>query len=87
MACEPLLLGSGRAALAVAESVTFVSHGSDRRALFEEARRYFSEKELADLTLALVAINGRNLLSIAFRTASGTHPPTAHVPTGDNRHG
>ena len=41
--------------------------------VFEEARRHFSEKELADLTLHVVAINGWNRLSIAFRNTPGTY--------------
>jgi alkylhydroperoxidase family enzyme len=49
------------------------------------ARRQFSEKELVDLTLALVAINGWNRLSISFRTVPGTYRPAPRrkeVPTG-----
>lgn len=42
-------------------------------AVYELARRHFSEKELVDLTLAIVAINGWNRLAISFRTAPGTY--------------
>jgi hypothetical protein len=35
-------------------------------------RRHFDEKELVDLTAAIVAINGWNRLAIAFRTVPGT---------------
>ena len=42
---------------------------------FEEVRRYFNEQEVADLTLAVVAINGWNRLNIAFRTEAGTYQP------------
>jgi alkylhydroperoxidase family enzyme len=38
-------------------------------------RAQFSEQELADLTLAVVAINGWNRLNIAFRTPAGTYRP------------
>jgi len=41
--------------------------------VFEEAHRHFDDEELADLTLALVAINGWNRLSIAFRNTPGTY--------------
>ena len=34
-----------------------------------------SEKELVDLTLAIVAINGWNRLAISFRTVPGTYIP------------
>jgi hypothetical protein len=37
--------------------------------------RYFWEKELADLTLAIVPINGWNRLNIALRTVPGTYQP------------
>jgi len=30
------------------------------------ARREFSEKELIDLTMAVIAINGRNRLAVSF---------------------
>jgi hypothetical protein len=36
------------------------------------ARQQFTEKELVDLTMAIVAINGWNRLAIAFRTVPGT---------------
>ncbi|PWU11758.1 MAG: hypothetical protein C5B50_22770 [Verrucomicrobia bacterium] len=41
--------------------------------IFEEAHQHFNEKELADLTLAVVAINGWNRLSIALRNTPGSY--------------
>ena len=41
--------------------------------VYAQARGQFSEKELADLTLAVVAINGWNRLNIAFRTVPGSY--------------
>jgi alkylhydroperoxidase family enzyme len=35
----------------------------------------FSEQELADLTLAIVAINGWNRIAISFRQEPGTYEP------------
>jgi AhpD family alkylhydroperoxidase len=64
-----------RAALAWTESVTRLSDGHVPDSIFEEARRHFSEKELADLALAIVAINGWNRLNIAFRSPAGTYQP------------
>ncbi len=64
-----------RTALAWAEAVTNISDGHAPDELFEEARQYFSEQELADLTLAVAAINGWNRISIAFRVAPGTYQP------------
>jgi len=70
-----------RAALAWAEAVTLVTEGHVPDEVFEEARKQFSEAELANLTLAVVAINGWNRLNIAFRTVPGTYQPAAaHAP-------
>jgi len=70
-----------RAALAWAEAVTLVTEGHVPDEVFEEARRQFDETELANLTLAVVAINGWNRLNIAFRIAPGTYKAgTAHAP-------
>jgi AhpD family alkylhydroperoxidase len=64
-----------RAALAWAEAVTLVAEEHVPDAIYEETRRHFSDKELADLTLAVVTINGWNRLSIAFRTPAGRYQP------------
>lgn len=46
------------------------------------ARAQFGEDELANLTLAVVAINGWNRLNIAFRTEPGSYKPGAwHAAT------
>ena len=58
-----------RAALAWTEEVTRVANTQDvSDAAWEEAHRQFSDKELVDLTLAIIAINGWNRFNIAFRT-------------------
>jgi AhpD family alkylhydroperoxidase len=56
-----------RAGLAWAEVVTAIAetHASDDD--FQAARQAFSEKELADLTLAIGIINTYNRLAISFR--------------------
>ena len=64
-----------RAALAWAEAVTLVREGHVSDEVFEQARAQFSEEELANLTLAVVAINGWNRLNIAFRTEAGGYQP------------
>lgn len=64
-----------RAALAWAEAVTRVSKSQVPDEVYEQARKHFSEKELVDLTLALVAINGWNRLAISFRTPPGSYEP------------
>jgi AhpD family alkylhydroperoxidase len=64
-----------RAALAWTEALTRVTDGNVPDEVYEEVRKHFSEKELADLSLAVVAINGWNRLNIAFRTLPGTYQP------------
>ncbi len=67
-----------RAALAWTEAVTLVTDGHVPDEVYEQACRHFSEKELADLTLAIIAINGWNRLNVAFRTVPGTYEPKKH---------
>jgi AhpD family alkylhydroperoxidase len=62
-----------RAALAWAEAVTLLEDGGVPDEAYEQARAQFSEEELVNLTMALVAINGANRLNIAFRTVPGSH--------------
>jgi AhpD family alkylhydroperoxidase len=62
-----------RAALAWAEAVTLITDGHAPDDVYESARAHFSEKELADLTLAVAAINAWNRLSIAARLDPGTY--------------
>jgi len=64
-----------RAALAWAEAVTRVTDGHVADAVYDAVRTHFTEKELADLTLAIAAINAWNRLSIAARLEPGTYQP------------
>ena len=57
-----------RAALAWTEALTLITEGHAPDAVYDEARRHFSETELVNLTLAIVAINGWNRISIGFRS-------------------
>jgi alkylhydroperoxidase family enzyme len=43
--------------------------------VYSEVRKQFSEKEIADLTLAIATINAWNRLAIAARTVPGTYEP------------
>jgi alkylhydroperoxidase family enzyme len=58
-----------RAALAWAEALTDLSAREVPDAIFDQARAEFSEKELVDLTVAVIAINGWNRANIGFQTA------------------
>ncbi len=71
----PFFTERERAALTWAEAVTKIGEGHVPDAIFEHVRRHLSEKELVDLTLAIVAINGWNRLAISFRTVPGTYIP------------
>jgi alkylhydroperoxidase family enzyme len=53
--------------------VTRITEGRVPDEVYESARAQFSETELVNLTLAIVAINGWNRLNIAFRTVPGSH--------------
>lgn len=65
-----------RAALAWTEALTRISKTKDvPDALYAEARKQFSEKELVDLSLAIIAINGWNRLAIPFRSEPGHYQP------------
>jgi len=61
-----------RAALAWTEAITLISVDRVPADVYDLARQHFTEKELVDLTLAIVAINGWNRLAVAFRTVPGT---------------
>jgi AhpD family alkylhydroperoxidase len=62
-----------RAALEWTEAVTLVSRDQVPDEVYEQVRRQFSEDELVNLTLAVVAINGWNRLAISFRAVPGTY--------------
>lgn len=73
----PFFSSRERAALAWAEALTLVSQTHVPDAAFEAARAEFSEAELVDLSLAIVAINGWNRLSVGFRAQAGHYRPAA----------
>lgn len=64
-----------RAALAWTEAVTLIASGHVPDELYEAVRQHFTEEELVNLTLAVIAINGWNRLAISFRTVPGTYQP------------
>jgi AhpD family alkylhydroperoxidase len=71
----PFFSDRERAALAWTEAVTRVADTHVPDDVFELVSKHFSEKELADLTLAIVTINGWNRLAIAFRKVPGSYQP------------
>lgn len=77
----PLYTNRERAALAWTEAVTRVADSGVPDSVYQETRAEFSEKELVDLTLAIVAINGWNRLAVSFRTVAGGYtPPGSPTP-------
>ncbi|MCC6166929.1 MAG: carboxymuconolactone decarboxylase family protein [Caldilineaceae bacterium] len=72
----PFYSARERAALAWTEAVTRVADGHVPDAVYEQARAQFGEKELVNLTMAVIAINGWNRLAISFRSVPGTYQPT-----------
>ena len=64
-----------RTAFAWTEAVTRVTDGHVPDHVYEEVRPHFTEKELADLTLAVAAINAWNRLAIAGRAVPGSYQP------------
>ncbi|MGA2762594.1 MAG: carboxymuconolactone decarboxylase family protein [Spirochaetia bacterium] len=64
-----------RAALAWTEAVTLIADGHVPDSVYDEVRPHFSEKELAELTLAVAAINAWNRLSISGRLVPGLYQP------------
>jgi AhpD family alkylhydroperoxidase len=71
----PFFTERERAALAWTEAVTLVSQEQVPDKVFEIARKEFSDKELVDLTMAVIAINGWNRLAISFRAVAGSYQP------------
>ena len=70
---SPFYTERERAALGWTEAVTLLPDRQVADDVYDAARKQFSEEELVNLTLALVAINGANRLNIAFRTVPGSH--------------
>jgi AhpD family alkylhydroperoxidase len=64
-----------RAALAWTEAITLIGSSNAPDEVYEEARKEFTEEELVNLTVAIVAINGWNRLAIGFRSIPGTYQP------------
>ena len=56
-----------RAALAWTEEITNIQDGHASDEAFAAVSEYFKDKDLADLTFAIVTINAWNRLAIAFR--------------------
>ena len=67
-----------RAALEWAEAVTWVAGNQVPDDVFLAVREHFSEKELADLTIAIGLINVYNRMAISFH-----RPPASFAKPGN----
>ena len=72
-----------RAALVWTESVTRISEDQVPDEIYRQVSQHFTEKELVDLTLAVIAINSWNRLAISFRTQVGSYQPDHPVSKKD----
>ncbi len=71
----PFFSEKERAALAWTEAITLVSETHVPDEVFEEVKKYFSEKEIIDLTIVATIINMWNRIAIATRAVPGRYHP------------
>ena len=69
----PFYTDRERAALSWTDAVTRISETHVPDEVYDKVREHFTEKELADLTLAVATINAWNRLAISARTVPGTY--------------
>ena len=72
----PFFTPRERAALAWTETLTLIA--LEQRVpdeLFDATREHFSDAELVDLTIGVIAINGWNRIAIAFALPVGNYQP------------
>lgn len=62
-----------RAALEWTEALTLITEGHASDDVYAEARKEFSEQELVNLSIAIVATNGWNRLALGFRSIPGEY--------------
>ena len=71
----PIYTDRERAALEWTEAVTRLGEHGVPDELYAAVREHYSEEEMVNLTLAIVAINGWNRLNVAFRVEAGSYQP------------
>ena len=72
---SPFYSDRERAALQWTESVTLLSETNVSDEDYALTRAHFSEEELVNLSMAIVAINGWNRLCVGFRRLPGAYQP------------
>jgi AhpD family alkylhydroperoxidase len=76
----PFFSARERAALAFAEALTRLDEGGVPGAVFAEARRQFSEAEIASLAVVVIAINMWNRLTAVVHYEPGSYQGPAATP-------
>jgi AhpD family alkylhydroperoxidase len=69
----PFYSDAERAALALAEALTFAHQQDVSDDLYNALTKFFSKAEIADLTVAVAQINSWNRINKAFRTTPGEY--------------
>ena len=75
----PFFTDRERAAFAWTEAVTNISQTHAPDSVYEDLKKYFNEKEIVDLTLAVGMINLWNRLAISMRSLPGHYKPAARA--------
>ncbi len=71
----PFFTDRERAALAWTDTVVNMRENHVPDEAFNRAREFFSEKELVDLTMAIIAVNGWSTMATSFRIVPGSYQP------------
>lgn len=74
---EGMYTARERAALAWTDALTLLADSAVPDDVYQLARSQFSEEELTNLTLLIIAINGWNRLGVGFRLQPGNYQPHA----------
>ncbi len=75
----PFFTARERAALEWTEALTLIHEHGVPDELYDRVHEELTEKEIVDLTMVVVAINGWNRLAIPFRAPVGSYQPGAHA--------
>lgn len=69
----PFFTKRERAALEWTEALTLVGESHAPDPVYNAVKKHFTNKEMVDLTMAIIVINGWNRLAVGFRTVPGSY--------------
>ena len=72
---SPFYSDRERAALEWTEPLTLLAERGVPDEIFDRVRKHFSDEEMVNLTMAIVAINGWNRLEVGFKGDVGEYQP------------